>query len=365
MMVWIYAEETHQMVGTYEMFHSLRMVRRYQGHGEIEISAPLDTARFLFWPGVVIWAGADQEAYIIDTVKIEQDERWGRIIHATGFTASRMLASRTLIENAVVEESAGAVIAHLIISTLNQDNRYFSKTDLHFPATGDSVIYESQPEPLDEAVFSLCKASGIGLRSRFDILTERLSIETYQGVDHTIETVFPVVFAPEYENIAELSYANSANPWKNVVYVLGEQPKEEGQTRVLVAAGENHLTSFARREAVVESNLSRTVTEEDGGTREQTDEEYLDALRQYGDEYLAKTGRIVSCEGEIIVESPLIQFGVDYGLGDLVTFQYKEFELNHDVRITEIEDAYEGGRHTTRVVLGDPMPTVFDRIKLR
>lgn len=359
-MIWTFSETAHQPIGVLEKFFTLRTVRSYDKNGEIEIRAPAASAAGFLIPGVLVWIEGQQHAYIIDTISIEPEDGKGDVLTATGASTGILLNRRVITESTLYSGTAGDVIAQLVSGLFSHHG--FPMLDLDMPGIGPQIEYESEPQELGEAVMAVCKAGGIGYRTPFDVRTRRNAFQLYQGVDRTAGTPSPVLFSPVYDNINQVCYTDSLNPYKNVVYVLGEKPNEEGAVRMVQVVGAVELEGYARYEAVTEAAKPRTVREGEE-TRTLTDEEYAAVLRQHGEQFLSETPRVTSCEGQVVLGSQLYRLGVDYDLGDLVTYRDPKYGIEKNVRVQELSDEYENGVHTAHVQLGDPLPTLTEKIK--
>ncbi len=364
MEIWIFARETHEFVGILDDFATMMSTRRYDDHGEITITASAAAASGLLTVGAVIWLGTEQEVYIIDTISINDKDDKGSLIEATGWSGSKLLETRSITTAGMLSGRAGTVIAQLAQPILGAGGRPIQNFGLVSPDIGKEIEYESEPMELAEAVLSICKASGLGMRSTMDISTRRITVEIYEGADHTAASALPVLFSPQLENIQAIEYTKSENNYKNVVYVLGEQPSEEGAQRMVVTVGATSAAGEARREAVHISGKTRSVTE---GTesRTLTDEEYRAVLEQEGNEYLAKTESVAACNGQVIVENQLYALGRDYAFGDWVTFRDERYAAQDDMRVQEMTNDYEDGVYTLHVQLGKELPTLSEKIKLK
>ena len=50
------------------------------------------------------------------------------------------------------------------------------------------------------------------------------------------------------------------------------------------------------------------------------------------------------------------KYGIDYDLGDTVTVTKKSWDINQDLKITEIMEEYAGGKMTVIPTFGNPLP---------
>ncbi len=79
------------------------------------------------------------------------------------------------------------------------------------------------------------------------------------------------------------------------------------------------------------------------------------------DEQLAESKSLVSAEFEVI-DNELYQYGRDYKLGDVVTFE--DYESNLVAQRPLLEVAFYCTDTVTRTTtFGDSIPTIFDKLK--
>lgn len=366
MELWLYKEGVHEQVGTLESFSYVRIIRKYDDWGTIELQASIGEQSSLLRPGTLIQPAGSTNAYILDTIRISDSED-GEIIEASGLDAAVLLNRRCLYESRVYSGTIGSVASQLCAAAVSGSGRGFSGFAIDFDKSLGAVItYESEPARLGDAVLNACRADSIGLRSEFDPVTRALTVRLYQGADHSIDQPSPVVFDMAYENINGMSYSDSTYNMANVVYVIGEAPPKASpdapdNPRTVRMVQKGTPTEYGRYETLVYSRKSRAV-KEGNDTRTLSEAEYLSVLDGEGLEHLEKTVRMESFDGELVEESGPARIGADYDIGDIVTARNEEWQVESAVRIREIEETYEDGLCSRYIVLGDPLPTIMDKI---
>lgn len=372
MELWVYEKGTHKPLGMVEGFFSLRMVRRYDEWGEITVRMPADEQSALLRPGAVVWPAGSPDAYVLDTVVIGLEEQEGgcaEVLEATGLSAAALLNRRVLSEKRLLTGRAGAVAAQLCGSVFSLAERQFAHFSIVMPAgLGAEIEYEMEPAKLGDALLALCRAEGLGLRSRFDPLKRAITVEMYAGADRSMgNSPQAVVFDPGYENITGPRYTDSTADMANAVYVIGEPPPKNSASdpdkpapvRKVVEAG---ASGYDRFETFLKSAKGWTVN--DGTeTKKLTQAQYMKVLDDQGREKLAQSRRAVSLEGTPIIGNGPMELGTDYDLGDIVTGRVESWQVQSPLRLRELEEAYEDGLCTRHVMLGDPMPTINEKIK--
>lgn len=95
-----------------------------------------------------------------------------------------------------------------------------------------------------------------------------------------------------------------------------------------------------------------------------TDAEYAAVLKQRGEEILAERQARQVLDTKVIANENLT-YKNDYDIGDIVTIRLKRWGVQAEVRITEIEEIFEVDGPTIYLTVGDPAPTLYDKITTR
>lgn len=145
-----------------------------------------------------------------------------------------------------------------------------------------------------------------------------------KGTDRTYDqnAVVPVVFSPEYDNLLSSSYVYESQEYSNAALIGGEG---EGTDQITASIGS--ATGLNRFETYIDgSNVS-------SNGEIITLQTYINMLKNYGKEQLAKTAFTEKVEGQI-VQNDMYELGRDYFLGDIV--QIKNSFVEATSRIIEI-----------------------------
>jgi len=151
-----------------------------------------------------------------------------------------------------------------------------------------------------------------------------ICLYSYQGTDRTYDQddVIPVVFSPEFDNLASSSYRYNGSEFANAALVGGEG---EGIEKITASVGT--ASGINRFEAFLDgSNVSS-----DGEII--TPETYALMLENYGKEQLFNKASQTNVSGTII-SNGMYSLNVDYFLGDMV--QIINNGISAKSRITEI-----------------------------
>ena len=192
----------------------------------------------------------------------------------------------------------------------------------------------------DKSIFEYCEeiATEIdaGFILRFDKENKKLLFEVYKPVKNQ-----NLVFATKFGNLAEMTYSETDNQFKNVAVVAGAG---EGDARITVVVGDLTATGSARRELYVDA---RNIQLEE----EETEEEYKIRLENFGLEKLAEQIKIQNIGAEI----NSADFGTRYSLGDVVTCILDDLGVKLETRIISFIYTSQNNQEQTEVEFGTPI----------
>ncbi|MDE7122035.1 MAG: siphovirus ReqiPepy6 Gp37-like family protein, partial [Oscillospiraceae bacterium] len=137
-----------------------------------------------------------------------------------------------------------------------------------------------------------------------------------------------------FENIGNTSYVYDRSTYYNSATIAGEGI---GKDRVLYTLFQDrdHAKGLYLHEKWIDARNTTSNTDEG----ELTPEQYQDLLYQQAQEELEQSKPIIEFSGEIL-DNGMYQFGIDYGLGDVVSVvnQYGISGTAIVTEITEVED---------------------------
>lgn len=212
-----------------------------------------------------------------------------------------------------------------------------------YKGLGQKRIYQNTGDDIKTALYELLRLDGLSYSVDYDYEADTLTFNVWSGVDRTENqnTNSWATFSKNFENIQEDSYSMDETQFKNFAYVAGEG--QEGNRIVVevnqVKSGED------RKELYVDA---RDLQQEE----DMSDMEYKESLRQRGLEKLQESNKVELIEFNIDPESNL-EYGVDYGLGDVVMYQNDEIGLQIDNRIIEVSNIFDGEDKKIEVIFGD------------
>lgn len=254
--------------------------------------------------------GGMQNVMVIRNRKLNFDAENGWTLEVTGEGLKSIVGQRIVWQQTNLSGSIEAGIRQVIsqnIASPSDTARRIPGFTLA-PAAGISATFEAQllGDNILEWLETVGKANAIG----WDVFISggAYVFELLQGTDRTFDqtAVPPVVFSPEYDNLASAEYEEATAEYKNAALIAGEG---EGANQVIEHVG-------------TASGLARYETFVDGGSVSSngtiiTMATYRKMLRDYGTEQLTGTTNSDKFAGSII-NNGMFVLGVDYFLGDLV-----------------------------------------------
>lgn len=190
----------------------------------------------------------------------------------------------------------------------------------------DTYTGEVKPGSLLSIAEQVCQELDIGFRVRFDQQAKKLLFELYRPkLDPNAR------YAPQYGNLTGLTYTESITDYKNIVTVVGADGT--------VTVGATGNTGAARRELYLDAASKK---KEDN----QSQEDYLAALRALGEQELAKHTRIENFRftptGTVTV-------------GKVVAASLPGTDIQAAARITSVTLSSQKGENTVTTEIGTPI----------
>ena len=314
-------------VGTIETWISLLWQEGYNTVGTfvIECQQTKDVAKLLKI-GNYIGRGDFKTLCLIRSIEVRD-----QLIVANGHPVVNILGERvstTVISNQNAEEAMHSLVAIMSPWVCVQVGELAGISEKFERQISDKTILEYCEEIAAEI--------DAGFRLRFDRANKKLLFEVYKPVKNE-----NLIFATKFGNLAEITYSETDNEFKNVAIVAGAG---EGDARITVVAGDLSATGVARREMYVDAR--RIQKEED-----ETDEAYKTRLENEGLEKLASQIKIENLSTEINSDD----FGKRYNLGDVVTCILDDLGVKLDTRIIGFSYVSQNNQTTTELEFGKPI----------
>lgn len=315
---------TNTVTALVENFDSCIWTERYSSYGDFSLTmAPNPALANFLLPDKFLGFGSSDATMIIESVltKTEDDGRQVMTVEGTsleGFLRHRVAIG--LLDNhwTVLRGSIGSIL-HQLLTRVLVDGGVSSQTNALtydvFTNLSISSIYTGLPDAimtikrqdLYTAVKEVLDAYDLGFSFKMPNRgSTNKYIQIYKGVDRT--SISGVSFSAENDSLTKVSRLLSKENQKTTAYVY-----TSGTTKTAVLGGGSSLREWRRKVISVDAT---DLPEPAAG---QPDER-VEQMTARGLELLGQRKPVDLLDGEVNPQTSL-RFGVDYGLGDLVTLK--------------------------------------------
>lgn len=323
-------------IGEISEYESLEITRNYYEVSKMVLRVPKtpSNASLLKQGNIITTSSNVGYGYYIDHFSAINEDG-NEIIEIFAFSLNYILSFRTIMKQMRYSGNVETVIKSFIQNsaiTPEDPRRIIDGLVL-----GDNTGVQGS--------INVSRTGGDLLSNSFDISREfeasidvvinnngEFEVLTWSGLDRSIEqSTYPnVIFSTEYDNVLSQNYFANKLDYKNVVLVAGEG---EGVNRKVLEVGTT--SGWDRRELYVDArDLSSEYQDENGNNITLTNQEYQDILRTRGLEKISEQSEVESFESTI--DDVQYILGVDYNLGDKVTFLDTDLNITKSVRVTSI-----------------------------
>ena len=328
--------------GVIDTYKSLRWRRKFFEAGEFELHLQANDRNIkMLKKDTIIIREDSQEAGFIIGIEINDDGKSTELI-VTGRFLSYFLYRR-IVKSKIT--FSGKILEGMRVVLQNMTP--FSILDiLETTIDSEQIKFQCTYKKVYNYITKLSKAAGIGFRIKANIKTKRFEFENFCGIDRTKkqkENAF-YEFSEEYSNIKKANYVNDSSSLCNYILVLGEG---QGDKRYLV---EIDNTQGLKDFDIVEDFVDAKSESKDEETSE---EEYKEILRTKGQEY------IEGITENINFEAYVHDYKDKWDLGDIVTVKKESWNIEEDLRITEVEEVIENNVVTVTPTFGTPLKETF------
>ena len=204
--------------------------------------------------------------------------------------------------------------------------------DKHIGISDDK--YMSRFQKLSDVTSELAKNAKLVITSTPLILEGKILLDVVESEDRTASSYKPLIFSLENQTVLEMEYLEDINPYKNAFYATrsGAQFADEALTVLYTRDEEPDPTGIFRRE----QHLNVSVNTPTAG------DEYNEMRRQANHD-MQNYEEVISMTAKINFTK--LKMDVDYNVGDFVTLQRTDWDVEADIQITAVEvSANESGR---------------------
>lgn len=316
----IYTVNLNGITDIIETYESMIWNIQFFGKSDLQLRVPGTPKNLsLLQTGVMLVREEDigdnefQNVMIIENRQIDFDVEKGWILTVTGKGLKNILSRRVVWQQinmiGLVEDAIREVITQNVISPEDSDRTITDFTLATAKGYTDELEVQLFGENIADWLESIGQTFGIG----WDVYIKngKYVFTIKKGADRTFDQNInvPVVFSPEYDNLAKSTYRYNKGDYCNAALIGGEGNGVSQRSAEIGTA-----TDLDRYEMYVDgqsvSSNGEIITEET----------YIGMLEDYGREELAKTSYITNIDGTII-PNVMYTINVDYFLGDLVQIQ--------------------------------------------
>ncbi len=366
MIIFIY-DTSLTLLGVIDDPISLIWTRRYWECGEFKLLIGYsDFNRDMLAMGNIITIQGYDEAGQINYISITKDEK-GEQIEVQGRSLLSWLGKR-IIENQIITQGTTEEILYKIVkeNAVNPTNSKRKIPNLLLGTSqglGGTIDYSSDAYVNTlTALETAAKAGKLGIKIITDFKNKNHTFTVYKGVDRTVDNTGglpPCIFSPEYDNVLSQDYEYDTSNNKTTAYIGGET--KEGEARVVVST-QDSFTGLDRTEVFVNaSDIKQSYMD---GTEEISIslDEYKNLLLARGNEELASYTEARTFNSELYTAGNLV-YKQDYDVGDRVTCLNKQWGIQINSRITEVQEVYQDGAQSIQIKFGESAPKLLNKIR--
>lgn len=308
-----------------DTFQSLIWTERYADIGDLQITiSATEKTRQQFTPGTQLAINGSYRVMVVESVEDVTDDEDRKLLNISGRSLEVVLLDRVArntysaldtIPTWDITGTPGFVARTMftdicvtgVISTKDripyiQPGTIFPADTIPEPST--TITWNQEPDSLYKAIKDVCDAYDLGFRLVRNFDTSELYFNVYTGSDRTTAQSIlpPVVFGTTFDSLENTTEFSTVKNVKNVAYVVHPT---DGMQVVLPLGVATGADGFARKVLHLKAGAELNTA----------------ALReQFAREELAKYRAFYAFDGELNLRSNY-QYGVNYGLGDLVEFR--------------------------------------------
>lgn len=299
-------------------FQSVIWTMQYSGLSEFQLAVAGTKENIdRLQPGTYLCRETDRTStgfknvMVVETMKLVYDIDTGWILTVGGKGLKSILNKRIvwsqINSSGTVETTIRSAITANVINPSDTDRKISNFVMDTAAGLTDEEEIQLFGEKLGDWIADTCQTYGYGWDIYID--SGKYHFKMYQGMNRTYSqnTVPPVVFSPEYDNLLEFEYNYNSLTFANAALIGGEG---EGTSKRSSSIGD--ATGLERVEAYIDGS---GVSSNGEIITLQT---YLQMLESFGKEELGSNYKLTAdFQGKVDTESTFV-FNVDYFLGDIV-----------------------------------------------
>ena len=353
-----------ERLGTIEHYQSVTITRNYYERSvlELTIEASERNIELLQLNNVITTITNVNYGYIIRHFSYSDNN--SELITILAYSLNHLFNWRTIalqeIRSGNVETILKQFIANQCI-TPSDANRIIPRLVLS-ANSGINITTESMitGKNLEDFVWEFCQKHEMTVDILMNHQTKRYEVFTWSGEDKSEGNTFnPIKFSKEFENIQSVEFVRDESVHRTTAYVAGEG---EGIAREIVIVN-GSFSGLDRKEIFIDArNLQSTYYDSNNVEITMPIAEYRSLLNERGLEELSEMNIIETFEGEVI--DTQFVYGIDYSLGDIVSFRSERLKMILHTRVTSVTTTIDSDNKVSfSVAFGNKIPTLLDKIK--
>lgn len=328
-------------LGVIDTYSSLRWRRKYFEAGEFELhlQATKNNISLLDKDNIIVRENSEEAGYVKSIQITEKEDSTELVIigRFLSYLLYRRIIKTKINFTGTMLDGMRKILNHMTpFSILELEDTEIESEKITFQCTYKNVY---------KYINKLSLASNVGFRIVPDLKNKKMIFQNFAGVNRTEkqkENSF-YIFSEEYSNIKKAEYSLDSSSLCNYVLVGGAG---EGNNRILVEIDNTKgLHDFDIVETFVDAK--------DESQEELSDDEYKKNLLSKGNEH------IQDITNSINFDVYIDDYKKRWNLGDIVTIKKESWNIEENLRITEVEEVIEGNTITITPTFGEPLPETF------
>ena len=333
---------TPDLSNRHELTHALSVTTtvHYNGIGKFTMILPIDDYNIqAVQNNAIILDKRDFQTFLVTSI---QTDTINNQLVVNGYTANAVL-NRRVVASPLAAGNLEAGAYALLTANLRELPGVALAEAKGLEEAAEITVQGGQ---LLDQVIALLAAGELGHRFVWDYRTKTHTFEVYKGEDRT-KGVHAVAFSYERGTAQDLVISDDISALKNVFYIQG---RTRDDVPVLEVVGD----------AQGEDRYEKWLTSEPRQDSQETEAVFRARLRGIALEAAADYLRRQSFQ---VVIDPA-DYGVHYGLGDVVSCVSTTFGVRFDTRITGVTYSLDINGAQTALTLGEPRINVLEEMRL-
>ena len=338
-----------KFIGELDAYEGLEFITRWTKYGTFQIFVYKITEQMKI--GNYIMLDNDRrKSGIIKRIECSDDDN-NVTATISGYTLLHLLTQRITYPPSApamshyrFHDRAETIICNLV--KLNATNAAVANRNIPYlrvkesKRRGDVVYFQTRYDNLDEAITTLCEASGLGVSISLIPEAQELLFDVLEGVDRSANQTKrpPMIFNVDYDNVSNREFISDITEYKNTAIVAGQG---EGVNRRIRYVG-NENSGMNRYELFVDARYIEDDT----------------ALPDRGKSKLAEC----ACSDTYSSEVDAAQYKTKWDLGDIVVTIDREYAVNINERIVEITEMFDENGYAISPTFGTTQKTILEKI---